>query len=367
MNDSLYKRSFSNILVIKPSSLGDVVRCLPVLAGLRSRYPKANISWLVRPDCADVLKTSGHLNKIIEFDRYHYGKISRSFRAASDFYRFCIFLRQRRFDLVLDLQGLFRSGFFAFCTGAPIRMGFAHARELAGLFYTHRVSVPYKAEHVVDSYWRFGQYLGFFDQTKKFDLPIDPVAEKRARKMLIQSQLPAKKPFAVLLIGGTRRAKRWPPDRFAALAEALHKRYRMASVLLGAGATEGAAAKQLLKKAACAEAHPKVRNAKKNIQIVNLVNKTNLLEAAAIIKNARLVVGNDSGPLHMAAALAVPLVGLYGPTDPVVVGPYGQSDGVVRAGSATQENERYSKKPEHRIENITLEEVLETVESKIDY
>jgi heptosyltransferase-1 len=96
-----------------------------------------------------------------------------------------------------------------------------------------------------------------------------------------------------------------------------------------------------------------------------LVDRTDIQEMMAIIAGARLAVGNDSGPLHIAAALAVPVVGLYGPTDPVVVGPYGQMDGVVVAGSSDRRRHRYSRRSEHRIDNITVKQVLETVEKKM--
>ena len=353
MNRFLRQRCFSNILIIKPSSLGDVVRCLPILSGLHRRFPGARISWMIRPDCADLLKSSPYLNDIIDFDRYRFGRVGRSTQASWELIKFLNSLRSNNFDLVLDLQGLFRSGFIGLCTGAPIRLGFAHAREFSPIFYTHRVAIPHRAEHVVDSYWRFARHLGFGEQKKTFDLPIDPDAEKTAKTLLSYSGLPAKRPFVILLIGGTNSAKCWPPARFAALAQALKKHYHIASVLLGAGPVENTAAQQLM------------QIANKNTKIVNLVDKTSLLQAIALIENARLVVGNDSGPLHIAAALSVPLVGLYGPTDPVVVGPYGQNDGIVRAGPARLENQRYSQNPEHRIENITVERVIRVVERKI--
>jgi heptosyltransferase-1 len=352
----LQQRNFSNILIIKPSSLGDVVRCLPILAGLRRRFPDARISWMLRPDCADILKTSPYLNDIIAFDRYHYGKIGRNNQATRGFISFLNFLRRRNFDLVLDLQGLFRSAFMGLCTAAPVRLGFAHAREFSPLFYTHRVAIPHRAEHVVDSYWRFAKHLGFGAQTKYFDLPIDPTSQKSAKKLLSRSGLPTNKTYAALLIGGTESAKRWPPECFAALALVLQKRYHIDNVALGAGAEEAAAAGQMQQ---C------LQQIKSKARIINLVDKTSLIEATAIIKNARLVVGNDSGLLHIAAALSSSVVGLYGPTDPVVVGPYGHSDGVVRAGTARPLNQRYSIKPEHRIQNITLDEVLKTVGRKM--
>ena len=111
---------FHNILIIKPSSLGDVVRAVPVFNGLRKQYPNARISWLIRPDCGGILQNLTGLDEIIEFDRKKFARIGRSFRVTAEFIRFLKMLRQKEFDLVLDLQGLFRSGFISRATGAAI-------------------------------------------------------------------------------------------------------------------------------------------------------------------------------------------------------------------------------------------------------
>ena len=176
-------RNFRNILIIKPSSLGDVVRCLPILHGLRWRYPQARISWLLRPDCAALLQGHPQLDEIIEFDRRRFGRILQSWTAAREFLTFLGDLHGRHFDLVLDLQGLFRSGFFTLATAAPVRLGFAHAREFAGAFYTRRVRIPYQPEHIVDSYWRFAHLLGFGHLRKDFTLPIHSHAHLSARRL----------------------------------------------------------------------------------------------------------------------------------------------------------------------------------------
>ena len=344
---------FNNVLIIKPSSLGDVVRCLPILAGLRTQYPNAHLAWLVRPDCAEILKSSPHLDEIIMFDRKHYGNISRNLTAARDFIRFLKSLHQQKFDLVIDLQGLFRSAFIGLCTAAPVRLGFARAREFASVFYTHRIAAPNQSEHIVDSYWRFAQHLGFDHLQKKFDLHLNTQIIQESKNLLSLNQIAPNAPYVVLLIGGTSTKKRWPPQRFAELAQILQQKYHLTSVLLGAGRVETNTALQLL------------QHAPDKKIIINLVNQTTLLQTAALIKNSRLVVGNDSGPLHIAAALSVPLVGLYGPTNPAVVGPYGQLDSVVLAAPDLPQNQRYSTQKKHQIHNINLQNVVTCIVKKI--
>ena len=327
------------------------MRTLPILAGLDQRYPEARISWLVRPDCAGVLENSPHLDEIILFDRKHYGRIGRSVLATRDFIRFCHTLRRKKFDLVLDLQGLFRSAFMSLCTFAPVRLGFAHAREFAPCFYTHRVVIARPTKHVVESYWEFAKRLGFGHVTKHFDVVIDENSRQSAFAILEKCGVSLDEDYFVFLIGGTEAAKQWPMEQFARLAEACTTRYDRLVVLLGAGAGEAALAEKVLR-------HSRV-------EIINLVNQTHLKEAIAILQQAFLVVGNDSGPLHIAAALDKPTVGLYGPTNPLVVGPYGQMDGVVQAGERLKRNGRYSNHELHRIENITLEQVAEKIEHKV--
>lgn len=351
MYKPLKNREFNNILIIKPSSLGDVVRCLPVLAGLRQRYRTARISWLIRPDCAAVLENSPNLDELIEFDRRHYGRIGRHRNATIDFLDFLNQLRKKNFDLIIDLQGLFRSGFISWCSLASVRIGFAQAREFASVFYTHRVNLPRKSEHVVDSYWRFAEKLGFGDQPKTFKLSINPENELSGQEILRQ-HLSGDANFMVMLPGGTKDAKRWSASNFAGLAEMISSRYDIMPVLLGSGTCERDIARQIVNESKCS--------------VIDLVDRTNLAQAMAILKQASLVVGNDSGPLHIGAALEVPVIGIYGPTDPSVVGPYGQLERVVEAAGEIPRSRRYSKNHQHRIDNITIDQVIKAVEKILE-
>ena len=115
------QRSFERILLIKPSSLGDVVHALPVLHGLRERYPRARIDWFIASDFAPLLEGHHELNELVVFDRRRFGRLARSPRIAGEFWQFVASLRDRRYDLVIDLQGLFRTGFSAWASGANRR------------------------------------------------------------------------------------------------------------------------------------------------------------------------------------------------------------------------------------------------------
>ena len=231
-------------------------------------------------------------------------------------------------------------------------MGLSNARELAPIFYTHQVPVC-SGEHIVDSLWRFSEMLGFSDEKKTFQLTIEPQVRTSAQKILAQAGLSPDRKYVGLLIGGTEAAKRWPTERFAQLADWLMARYDLASVLLGAGPTEQALADEIVQMG--------------QNKTVNLVGQTNLPQLLALLDSARLVVGNDSGPLHLAAALDVDLISLYGPTNPAVVGPYGHLDSVIEAGKGVTRQGRYSQNPAHRIETIALETVTDAIVNKLDH
>ncbi len=312
------------ILIIKPSAMGDVVHGLPVLHGLRAVHPRAHIAWMVRPAFADVIRGHRELDEVIEFDRKHFGRAWRSPRAAVDLVRWLAGLGAHRFDLVVDLQGLFRSGFFTLMTGAGRRYGFAAARELGWLFYNQRVGSARNgpAVHAVERNYQFAGPLGFAHVPPTFELPIDDAARSEAHAALADAGIDPQQPFAVLVPGSTWQSKRWPEDNFAALADALD----LPTVLLGGPGEEGVA--------------ERVRQSAKRTP-ADLVGRLGLKQSMAVIEAAALVVTNDSGPMHLAAAFDRPMVAIFGPTDPARTGPWGRPDAVVQAINDRRHNFRH--------------------------
>jgi len=298
------------ILIVKPSAIGDVVHALPVLNLLRRRWPAARISWLLTPVCAGLLEGHALLDEVIRFDRRLLGRFWRSPSAAIRLRAFARDLRRRQFDLVVDLQGLFRSGWITWQTAAPVRVGFANARELSWVFYTHRVSVPAGQQHAVDRYLRVARFIGCADAPVEFPLGTDP-----QQRDSIAAMLPGEHArYAVLLPGSNWRTKQWPSERFAALVQPLRQRLGLTSVVAGGPDAAPLAAR--------------IPGA------INLVGRTTLPQLVALLDRAALVIANDSGPMHVAAALGRPLVCVYGPTSPVRTGPYNRPESVVRLGLA---------------------------------
>ncbi len=291
----------SRILIIKPSALGDVVHGLPVLVRLRKKWPNAKISWLVAPAFAGLLENHPLLDEVIRFDRHDYGVAWRSPAALLRLWRFIRDLRGHKFDLVIDLQGLFRSGWLAKRSKAPLRVGFAKTRELAWIFYTHRVPVDFANDHAVTRNLAIATALGCDEGDVEF-----PLVSEEA----VPESIPLATRYAVILPGTNWATKRWPVEHFASLVEPLRTRFNLKVVVAG-GPGDVALASQIPAD-------------------YNLAGKTSLKQLVALLNGAAIVIANDSGPMHIAAALNRPLVALFGPTNPTRTGPYAREDTVIR-------------------------------------
>lgn len=288
------------ILIIKPSSLGDIIHALPVLNALRSRFPKAHLAWFVHEKWADILRDHPDLDEIIPW----------SFRWGALGSLFDIF-RKKRFDLAIDLQGLFRSGVVSYLSGAPVRVGFRNGREGSVLFYTHKVDVPPHPIHAIDRYLLVAESLGAVLREPVCTIPVTPQDDRAVEDLLKCQGLSRTRPFIVLNPMARWWTKRWPLERFAQLAD-LIQGTGMAVVLIG-GKGDIAGIQRL-------------RSWMKT-PAVSVVGQTTLKQLAGLLRKAILLISNDSGPMHLAVALGTPVVALFGPTDSVRTGPYGQLAG----------------------------------------
>jgi heptosyltransferase-1 len=294
----------ARILIIKPSAIGDVVHTLPILNLLRRRWPAAKISWLLTPTCAGLLDGHPQLDEVILFERHRYGEAWRNPAIAKALWRFSRNLRQHQFDLVIDLQGLLRSGWLAWKTAAPVRIGFASARELGWIFYTHRVPIDTAEQHAVKRYLAIAAALGC--ETEPIEFHFATTDADRAR---VDTLLPSTRNFAVLLPGTNWQTKRWPLEHFATCAAQLRSQHGLDIVIAGGPGDISLGSK---------------------IDGLNLCGKTNLRELVALLERATIGIANDSGPMHIASALGKPLVTPFGPTNPIRTGPFNRMDTVIR-------------------------------------
>jgi lipopolysaccharide heptosyltransferase I len=293
------------VLIIKPSSIGDIVHAMPALARLRKHWPGAKLSWLVTPACAGLVKNHPMIDEVILFRRNRLGEIWFNPRAAAEMVGFILDLRKRQFDLVIDFQGLFRSGFIAMACGARQRVGFANAREGARFCYTHHVDCSWERDHAVERYLKITMALGCAGDSIEFPLAVGDIERK-----YISGLIPAGVRYAVLLPGTAWPTKRWPVEKFAALVEPLRRKFGLETVV--AGTTSDASLTRQIP------------------ATFDLTGKTDLPQTVALLERAELVIANDTGPMHVAAALNRPLVTPYGPTNPIRTGPFGRMDSVIR-------------------------------------
>lgn len=291
------------------------MHALPVLAGLRARYPEAHLAWLVGTPFAPLLEGHPLLDEVIPFDRKRYGKMWRSAAALRAFLRFAGDLRRRRFDLVVDLQGLFRSAFLSWVSGAAERVGFAGAREAAWIFYSRRVHCPDQARHAVERNLCVAEALGLSGVELEFPLGLRSAEHDAARSRLAEAAGRSVAAYTAIIPGARWATKRWSVAGWAALIDRLHEAALPPCVLLGSP-SDRALADDV--KQRC------------HAQVVDLTGRTTLRELAALLDLADLVICHDSGPMHIAAALDTPVVAIFGPTDPACTGPYSARARVVR-------------------------------------
>ncbi|HYF14337.1 MAG TPA: glycosyltransferase family 9 protein [Phycisphaerales bacterium] len=334
----------SRALIIRPSALGDVARSVPVLASLRAAYPDTRIDWVVRDDFAPVVENHPALNAVVPFQRKVIGRaLTRG--DIGPLLAFGRSLRAPGYDLVLDCQGLARSGLMTLWAGAGARVGHADARECAWLAYNRRVPCGPDA-HTVARMLTLVEAIGVPAKSDAAAMRLYSSAD--ARRWLALRPW-AQRRYAVLAPTSAWRTKEWPPDRFAALARKLSVRGIVCVVTGGKGDRERLAA--LLD---VPHANPLVHD---------LVGGTSIAQLMALIEGASLVVANDSAAAHIAVGFDRPLVALFGPTDPALAGPWGRDADVIRhaAGDYHYRDPRSGAS----MRRITVEEVLDAAGKRL--
>lgn len=291
------------IALLKPSALGDVVHALPVLSALRGRFPDARITWVVNTSYEPLLTGHPDLTDTLAFDRSALKRGLR--RAVGGSLGFAAELRRRRFDLVIDLQGLLRSGLMCLATGAPRVVGFAGAREGSRYAYTDRIRGADRGQgHAVDRYWKVVEALGAGHLPKRFHVPLQPAAVEWATAQLAGSP----RPWVAFAVGSRWRTKRWPTAHFADLARRVHTESGGTCVFVGTP-DEASLSREVI---------DHLRGPAKDV-----TGTTTLAQLAAVLGSCDAMVGNDTGPLHLAAALGKPCVAPYTCTRVARHGPYG--------------------------------------------
>jgi len=294
--------NIQKILIIKPSSLGDIVNALPAVGAIRRQFQGARITWLVKSEWASILTGHPFIDEVLAVPMTWRG-LPRLIRSV----------HRRPFDLVVDLQGLFRSAVLGWLTRSCLRVGFSQAREGAPWLYTDRVTTD--LSHAVDRYRQIAAALGAKIDPVHFGLLQTGSATEEIDRFMKQTGISV--PYAVIHPTARWESKQWPPERFARIGDGLLQ--DKATVVFTGSRSDYNAIQHIL--------------SSMKYRAINGAGQLSLPGLVELIRRARLFIGNDSGPMHIAASVGTPVLALFGPTDPKKVGPYGAGHIVIQKRS----------------------------------
>lgn len=301
------------ILIIRLSSIGDVIHCTPVAKSLKAAWAGCKITWLVGEVCAELIKDNPYVDEIIVWSRERFEKCLKSYEFGKAYNLWQDLqqqLAEKYFYAALDIHGLFLTGMIARQVRTERRIGMRDARELNPLFMTEKAAPL--GNHIIDKYLGVLTALGIHPACREMTLVVPPQAKEFAKKFLHQANVSVEDKLAILVPGTTWKTKNWPPEHFAVAAQKLARDFK---ILLCGGKSELALGQEIMAKA--------------GVPIIDAVGQTSLLEMAAILERATIVIAGDTGPLYMAAALGTPTVSIFGPTNPNTYVPPGRGHAFV--------------------------------------
>ncbi len=289
---------YRHILLIKPSSMGDIVHAMPTCVAIRRAYPKARLTWLVKREWAGLVERIEGVDRVWPVDSTLTGWLAQ---VPS--------LRAEHFDLVVDLQGLLRSAAIGWLSGSPLFVGFATGREGSPWFYSKSVPVPSLEMHAVDRYLLVAKAVGASEPgIPEFRFRIPQSDHEEVDRLLLRSGVVPGTSWVAMNVSARWPTKRWPFESFAEVADRLQHEGYGAVVLIG-GPDERVAVAAV--------------RGKMKVPAIDLTGATPVGLLPALLRRASLLLTNDSGPMHIAAAVGTPVVALFGPTSALLTGPYG--------------------------------------------
>ena len=341
-----------SLLIVRLSAMGDVIQAMPAVAALRNALPDTSIGWLVEERWSELLcarpsqyeAPRSPLKPLV--DTVHLANFSvwkqawfsdKTWREALACIRD---VRGRRYEAVLDLQGSIRSALSARLAGAKLRIGSARPREAPSQFAYTRAVQPQGAHVIEQAFSLASSAVGYPLDYAPPIFPSDPAQEEWAERFLKNV---GRGPLAIINPGAGWGAKCWPAESFATVARTLHDRGLQVLINHGPGEEDLAEA---VRRASGNSAH---------------LLKVPVGELIAITRRARLFIGGDTGPMHLAAALGVPVVALFGPTPPERNGPYGTKSVVLRSSRSTN-NSSHVLQPDEGLVSITPHSVIAATE-----
>ncbi len=291
----------NSILIIRPSSIGDIVMASPMIKVLREAYPKAYLAWLVDPSFGELLRHHPALDELIYWPKAQWERLlkqGRFFNLAREVRRLISIMHARNFDMALDAQGLFRSRMLAFLSGAQQRVGL-NSREPGRFLMTRICLHTPNSRRMSSEYYDLMQGLGLPPREFHPDVVVS-MEDQRTVARKVQAECIGEK-YAVICPFTTRPQKHWFIERWAALSAAIHDSFALPTVVLG-GPQDLDGSRRI--------------KALGQVRIHDLTGKVTLGQAAAVVKHSSLVVGVDTGLTHMGVAFDRPTIALFGATRP---------------------------------------------------
>ena len=310
-----------NILIVKTSAIGDVIHTLPALNALRRKYPEARIDWLVEEAAADLVIGHKALDTVLVSRRKAWardlkqGRVGAAWRGFADFVRE---LRAIEYDLLLDFQGLLKSGIFVGLARAKRKVGFGKGMEHAEcsyLFLNESIPPVSMDQHAAIRELLLLKAIGIESEEIVFDLPVTDEQRETIGHLLADEGIDPAKPLVAINPMTTWETKHWRNDRFARVADALLDK-GMAVVF--SGGPQDVRGIEDIRAAMSGKA-------------ASLAGRTTLKELAALYEKVAVLITTDTGPMHLAAATGAPVVALFGPTAPWRTGPFGEGHRILRA------------------------------------
>ena len=333
-------------LIVRLSSIGDIVHALPAVAALGEAFPQAEIHWVVESRYALLLEGNPYLHRVVKLDTLGWRRRLTTGATLREIGRSLRTLRVSRYDAAIDFQGLWKSAVVAWLSRARERIGFAKRwlREpSAAVLYTQRIS-PRERKHVIEMNLALVEQLGAHAPRWQFPLP-----RTAADDTYVETQLAALdvKDFIIINPGGGWRSKCWPPESYTELMQRLEGILPEQILVTGSTGEENLIA-AILQRAGSRRAR---------------YLPTTLVQFIALARRARLFIGGDTGPLHLAAAVGTPIVGIFGPTDPARNGPFAADD-IALSNLGPINHTRREAHPTY-LPGISVESVLAAIEKRL--
>ncbi len=307
---ALKNKNINKILIVKPSSLGDIFHSFAAVPLLQKAFPNAKFDWFVRPEFKDALAYCPiKINRIIDFPRTRLIKI-KSF--SKTFIKVINDLRKEKYDLIIDFQGLIRSAIFTSLSRSSETAGFAKPKEsLANLAYTHKINIPADCVHAVDRYIALAEAITGLKAPKQIPgLPQVDEFKEQIEIILKKHNISLEDKLMGIIPGARWESKCWPPEFFAKTVVKFLEKHPDYKVLIIGAPDDHIPAEKIITEAA-------------NDNIISIAGDTSVGEMIEAIRRCEFLLSNDSGPIHIAAALRKTVFALFGPTDPDKTGPYG--------------------------------------------